>query len=140
MMALLVSSRATCARRQVGCVLVDRRNHVLSTGYNGVTSGSRHCRGGTPCPGADCAPGQGLHLCEAIHAEENALIQCRDINAIYTAYVTASPCIHCTRKLLNTSCQRVVFLDEYPHPQAQEEWLERGRQWICILQQTDSAI
>ena len=38
-MAVLVAARGTCARRNVGCVLVDSRNHVLATGYNGVIFG-----------------------------------------------------------------------------------------------------
>lgn len=32
-MARLASGRSTCVRRSVGCVLVDRRNHVMATGY-----------------------------------------------------------------------------------------------------------
>ena len=34
-----VSSRATCIRRAVGCVLVDEHGEILATGYNGVASG-----------------------------------------------------------------------------------------------------
>ena len=38
-----VSQRGTCARRKVGCVLVDSANHIVATGYNGVPSGFIHC-------------------------------------------------------------------------------------------------
>jgi deoxycytidylate deaminase len=31
-MAFLVSERATCARRKVGCVIVNSKNHVVATG------------------------------------------------------------------------------------------------------------
>jgi dCMP deaminase len=127
--ARLVAQRATCHRRQVGCVLVNSRNHVLATGYNGVASGQPHCID-RPCPGAHCASGTGLHLCQAIHAEANALIQCADIGAISTAYVTASPCISCLRLLLNTSCRTIVFAEEYPHPESRDLWVGDGRQWI----------
>ena len=32
--AKTVAQRATCPRRQVGCVLVNSRNHIVATGYN----------------------------------------------------------------------------------------------------------
>jgi dCMP deaminase len=38
-----LSRQSTCLRRAVGCVLVDGRGHVLSTGWNGVVSGQKHC-------------------------------------------------------------------------------------------------
>ena len=38
-MAYLVSERGTCARRKVGCVFVNKRNHVIATGYNGFPIG-----------------------------------------------------------------------------------------------------
>lgn len=116
-MAKLVAQRATCARRAVGCVLVNLQGHVLATGYNGVCRGEIHCTD-VPCPGAQQPSGQGLHLCQAIHAEQNALLQCRDINEIHAAYCTASPCIQCMRLLANTSVQRIVFLEEYPHAES----------------------
>lgn len=126
--AMLAASRATCSRRAVGCVLVNRLNHIIATGYNGVPRGMVHC-GTLKCPGANAAPGQSLDGCMATHAEQNALLQCRNVEEIDTAYVTASPCITCTKLLLNTSCQNIVFLEEYPHPSARNLWLEAGRTW-----------
>lgn len=133
-LAELVSLRGTCARRQVGCVLVDHNNFVLATGYNGVAKGVKHCTD-NPCPGANQPSGQGLHLCEATHAEANALIQCRDINAIHTAYVTASPCIQCTRLLMSTSCKRVVFAEVYPHSESERLWksTDMHRVWNHVI-------
>lgn len=84
---------------------------------------------GHACEGAHAPSGQSLDACQAIHAEQNAMLQCRDVYAIHTAYVTASPCITCCKLLLNTSCQRVVFLEEYPHAAAKELWLSAGRRW-----------
>lgn len=123
------ATRGTCARRKVGAVLVDAYNQILSTGYNGVASGLPHCID-EPCPGAGCKSGEGLHLCQALHAEANALIQCKDIRAIRCCYSTASPCIHCLRMLLNTSCEYIIFNEEYPHPESKQLWLSQGRKWI----------
>lgn len=130
-MAALVAQRGTCARRQVGCVLVDRNNHVLSTGYNGVCRGAIHCVD-HPCAGAHAPSGQALHLCEAIHAEENALIQCRDIDSIWTVYSTASPCVLCMRKLVGTGVQRIVFSQEYHHHESEDLALDRNIEWVHL--------
>jgi len=130
--ARLVAQRATCSRRQVGCVLVDWQNHVLATGYNGVPKGIPHCID-EPCPGAHCASGTGLNLCQAIHAEQNALLQCYDVSKITTAYVTASPCVTCLRMLLNTTCQKIVFAEEYPHHESKDMWLASNREWVHHL-------
>ncbi len=128
-MAELVATRGTCARRAVGCVLTNIRGHVLATGFNGVASGLEHCTD-KPCPGAKCASGEGLELCEAIHAEQNALLQCHDVQTIEACYCTTAPCITCTKLLLNTSCQVIWFLEDYPQAAAAKKlWISAGRIW-----------
>ena len=138
-MAKLTATRSTCLRRQVGCVLLNARGHVLATGYNGVAAGLPHCNElghdvtfPHACSGASAPSGTNLDGCQAIHAEQNALLQCRDVYSIDTCYVTASPCMTCTKLLLNTSCQRIVFLEEYPHAAAKDLWTSSGRQWIQL--------
>jgi dCMP deaminase len=128
-MAMTAATRGTCARRRVGCILVNERGHVLATGYNGVASGIPHCID-RPCPGAHQESGSGLELCEALHAEQNALLQCRDCWDIHTCYTTVSPCITCLKLLLNTSCKRIVFAEEYPH--SHHLWLKSGREWVQL--------
>ena len=152
-LALLTAQRTTCCRRQAGCVLLNSRGHVLATGYNGVAAGLPHCNHvehvecatvGEPepklvktfphaCAGAWSPSGTNLDACQAIHAEQNALLQCRDIYQIHTAYVTASPCVTCCKLLLNTSCERIVFVEEYPHSAAKELWEGAGRLWEQLL-------
>lgn len=137
-LAQVTARRSTCCRRQVGCVLLNAHGHVLSTGYNGVAAGQPHCNYHDPycpeglpfaCEGAHAVSGTQLDKCQAIHAEQNALLQCKNVYEIHTAYVTTSPCMTCTKLLLNTSCQRIVYLEEYPHSQAQELWTLSGRSW-----------
>lgn len=79
------------------------------------------------CSSADAPSGEGLDKCEAIHAEQNALLQCRDAWAIHTCYVTTFPCMTCLKLLLNTSCSRIVYVENYAHPDAQRLWRESGR-------------
>jgi len=136
-MARLVATRTTCLRRAVGCVLVNARGHVLSTGVNGVAVGMPHCNQADPfdptgypnaCIGAQLLSGVGHDQCGAIHAEQNALLQCRDVWTIDTCYVTTFPCVTCAKLLLNTSCSRIVYADDHPmRPMAEELWLSAGR-------------
>lgn len=140
-LAQVTAQRATCCRRKVGAVLLNDRGHVLATGYNGVAAGLPHCNHHDPfhetglphaCAGAHARSGTNLDACQAIHAEQNALLQCRDVYSIHTAYVTASPCVTCVKLLLNTGCQRIVFLEEYPHGESKKIWTGSGRSWEQI--------
>lgn len=119
--ALIASRRSTCKRREVGCVLVNKDHHIIAIGYNGVPRNRTHCTD-EPCPGAALKSGTGLDLCEAVHAEQNALLQCNP-QEVDVAYVTASPCVHCVKMLLNTPCHRISFIEEYPHPVAKQLWM-----------------
>lgn len=138
-MVMVTAKRSTCVRRSVGAVLLNSRGHVLATGFNGVAAGQRHCNQhdqfhetGYPhaCPGAWAKSGTNLDGCHAIHAEQNALLQCRDVYAIETCYVTASPCMTCAKLLLNTTCQRIAFMEEYPgSDDVKALWTGSGRVW-----------
>ena len=110
--AELVSKRATCPRRQVGCVIVNSHNHIIATGYNGVPSKMAHCTD-TPCGGQNHKSGEGLDSCMATHAEQNALLQCPDIHQIDTIYVTTAPCNTCAKLIANTSCKTLIYKSGY---------------------------
>ena len=87
------------------------------------------------CPGAGAPSGTDLDACEAIHAEANALLQCRNVWEIHTCYVTVSPCVSCVKLLLNPSTERIVFRAPYTHDEAARKlW---GRDWKCIPKEDD---
>ena len=112
--AQLASSRATCARRKVGCVLVNSKNHIVSVGYNGVPSKFPHCTDEIPCKGADAPSGTALDDCLAVHAEVNAFLHLTSQDAV-TAYLTVCPCISCTKMICNSTIRRVVAIEWYAH-------------------------
>lgn len=126
-LASVIAIRTTCIRRGVGCVVTNSKGHILGTGYNGVAAGLPHCNEGCPCTGHDLPPGQ--DKCEAVHAEVNAILQCPDVWDIDTVYVTLSPCIRCTKMLMNTSCKRIVFLNSHLGATGKELWEKTGRTW-----------
>lgn len=129
--ASVVSTRSTCARRAVGAVIVDRDNRILSTGYNGVPHGVLHCIS-IPCKGAHAPSGQGLDVCQALHAEQNAIARLADVRAAHTMYCTTAPCIGCTKLISATPIERIVAGESYPLS-GQQFWTEVvGKVWEQI--------
>jgi dCMP deaminase len=115
--ARLVASRSTCLRRQVGAVLVKDKN-ILATGYNGTPSGITHCSEvGCLRQKLNIPSGERHELCRGLHAEQNAIIQAakHGVNiAEATLYCTNSPCIICSKMIINSGVRRIVYLEGYP--------------------------
>ena len=131
-LALLAATRCTCVRRRVGAVAVDHRGYEMALGWNGLPPKFPHCSEGHECEGARAPSGTNLDGCLATHAEANLLKKCADVWAIKTIYLTVSPCFNCTKELLGTSCERLVFLEEYSHSRSREIWQQSGRAWELV--------
>lgn len=125
-MAIILSKRSTCLDKQVGCIITNSRNEIIASGYNGAPRGYPHCidmgfckkkRTGNP------------NDCLSAHAEQNALLQCRVLEQIHSIYVTLSPCIVCTRIIMNTPCKRIIFMNEHKHSEAKNMWTGDWIQW-----------
>lgn len=129
-MAELAKERSTCISRQVGAVIVKDR-HVIATGYNGATKGSKHCdeKGGCIRKKMGIPSGERMDICSAVHAEQNAIIQ-----AAYTGvstkdatmYVTVSPCFTCAKMIVNAGIVKVVTAGDYPDDRTKELFKEVG--------------
>jgi len=130
-MAQILAKRSTCSRRNVGTIFINKHNHIVASGYNGVATGLPHCIDSN-CSGSTSPSGKSLELCEAIHAEQNALMQCKDIFDIDAVFVTTAPCAHCIKMLMNTSAKDIYYIDDYPHSEAAKKlWLasDSNRNW-----------
>ena len=129
-MAELASKRSTCLRRQVGAVIV-RDNQVLATGYTGAPKGLPNCCDLEKCLRQEMGipSGERQELCRAVHAENNAITQCA-VNGVSckggTLYVTASPCIMCTKQLINAGIVRIVAKEMYPENMGRKMLEESG--------------
>jgi dCMP deaminase len=124
-----VAGRATCARRQIGAVLVkDKR--ILATGYNGAPAGLAHCdEVGCLREQRGIPSGTQHELCRGIHAEQNAVIQAaRHGIAIdgATVYCTHQPCVLCAKILINAGVTDIVYRESYPDALATEMLAEAG--------------
>ncbi len=114
--AHVVARRGNCCRRQIAAVIVrDRR--IISTGYNGTPRGIPNCfEGGCPRCASDVASGENLGECICAHAEENAIVQAAFHGISVhggTLYCTMSPCLICTKMIINAGLAAVVYEDEY---------------------------
>ena len=102
--ALLISKRSTCTRRQVGAIAV-KDNRTIASGYNGVL------------PGWD--PSTGLDEegnSKTVHAEANLIAYSAKQGIALegsTIYLTLSPCEKCAELLIQSGIKEVVFLEQY---------------------------
>lgn len=115
-----VSKRAKCRRRQVGAVLVDGQNRIVSTGYAGFPANTPgDCLTGA-CPRALTAQGDippnspyddpnSAGYCPSIHAELNAIIYARKETQGTTVYITDAPCPNCQKHLAGAGVARAVW-------------------------------
>ena len=103
-MAQIWSENSYCVRRKVGALLV-RDNMIISDGFNGTPSGFPNV-----CEEND------ITFPYVLHAEANAITKvARSNNSSEgaTLYVTASPCMECSKLIIQSGIKRVVFSDLY---------------------------
>lgn len=115
--AKVTSLRSNCIKRKVAAVIV-RDKRVISTGYNGTPRGVKNCsEGGCPRCMSFAASGVGLSECLCSHAEENAIVQAAYHGASLkdaSLYTTFSPCLICTKMILNSGIKEVIYNANYP--------------------------
>ena len=122
--AKVVSTRSTCLRRRYGAVIV-KDNVIVSTGYNGAPRGSANCvdRGICRRKELNVPAGERYELCEAVHAEQNAIIngspdRMKDGSIYIAGYEEDSsaaegkPCLLCKRMIRNAQIRQVVYLSK----------------------------
>ncbi len=104
-MAGIWAKNSYCKRRQVGALLV-KDKMIISDGYNGTPSGFENI----------CEDENGVTKPYVLHAEANAITKvAKSGNSSQgaTLYVTASPCLECSKLIIQSGIKRVVYKDEY---------------------------
>ncbi|MGB9772858.1 MAG: deoxycytidylate deaminase [Bacteroidota bacterium] len=115
--ASVVAERSTCNRAKVGAVIVKDRT-ILATGYNGAPAGLPHCTEVGCLIYISRGPdGEEEENCyRAIHAEINAIVQAAKHGVSIDGadiYVTASPCYHCLKTLINAGIKNIYYGEPY---------------------------
>lgn len=104
-MAAIWAENSYCVRRKVGCLVVkDKR--IISDGFNGTPSGFENV----------CEDENNVTKPYVLHAEANAITKlARSSNNSdgATLYVTDSPCIECSKLIIQSGIKRVVYARKY---------------------------
>ncbi len=104
-MAAVWAKNSYCKRRQVGALIVKDRM-IISDGYNGTPAGFENI----------CEDENGITKPYVLHAEANAISKVAksgNSSEGSTLYVTASPCLECSKLIIQAGIKRVVYRDEY---------------------------
>lgn len=104
-MAAIWAENSYCKRRQVGCLLV-KDKMIISDGYNGTPTGFEN----------DCETEDNRSKAYVLHAEANAITKvAKSSNSSEgsTLYVTDSPCIECSKLIIQAGIRRVIYAREY---------------------------
>lgn len=104
-MARIWAENSYCQRRKVGALVV-KNKMIISDGYNGTPSGFDNV----------CEDSANITLPYVLHAEANAITKlARSSNNSEgaTLYVTASPCIECSKLIIQAGIKRVVYGEHY---------------------------
>ncbi|RLD57821.1 MAG: CMP deaminase [Bacteroidetes bacterium] len=104
-MAQTWAQNSYCERRKVGALLV-KNKMIISDGYNGTPQGFENI----------CEDKNNNTKAYVLHAEANAITKVAKSNNSSegaTLYVTTSPCIECSKLIIQAGIKRVVFCDKY---------------------------
>ena len=103
-MTQIWAENSYCRRRQVGALLV-KDKMIISDGYNGTPAGFENV-----CEEDDHSKPY------VLHAEANAITKVARSNNSSdgaTLYVTTSPCMECSKLIIQAGIRRVVFGEYY---------------------------
>ena len=104
-MATIWASNSYCERRKVGALIV-KEKMIISDGYNGTPAGFENI----------CEDEDNHTKAYVLHAEANALTKVAKSNNSSqdaTLYVTSSPCMECSKLIIQSGIKRVVYSEEY---------------------------
>lgn len=104
-MATIWAENSYCQRRKVGALIV-KDQMIISDGYNGTPSGFENV----------CEDESGKTKPYVLHAEANAITKVSRSNNSSdgaTLYVTSSPCLECSKLIIQAGIKRVVYSENY---------------------------
>lgn len=104
-MAHIWAENSYCERRKVGCLVV-KNQRIISDGYNGTPSGFENI----------CEDENNVSKPYVLHAEANAitkLARSHNNSDGSTLYITDSPCIECSKLIIQAGIKRVVYTRKY---------------------------
>ncbi len=104
-MAHIWAENSYCERRKVGAIIV-KDKMIISDGYNGTPESFENI----------CEDENHITKPYVLHAEANAITKVAKSNNSSkdaTLYVTTSPCMECSKLIIQAGIKRVVFDEKY---------------------------
>ncbi|MCD4794787.1 MAG: dCMP deaminase family protein [Bacteroidales bacterium] len=104
-MAKIWAENSYCKRRKVGALIV-KDKMIISDGFNGTPAGFEN----------DCEEDKDTTKPYVLHAEANAITKVaksHNSSEGSTLYVTTSPCMECSKLIIQAGIKRVVFDEKY---------------------------
>ncbi len=104
-MAAIWAENSYCHRRRVGALIV-KDKMIISDGYNGTPAGFDNV----------CENEEGVTYPYVLHAEANAITKVaksHNSSEGATLYVTTSPCMECSKLIIQSGIRRVVYSELY---------------------------
>lgn len=109
----LLADLSPCARRHIGCVVVDpESNVILSEGYNGNLRGCATLCGGDSCAREFIDSGEKLEV-GCVHAEQNAIYNAARLGVSLVGslfIVNAEPCPVCAKAIVQVGARAVLCI------------------------------
>ena len=123
-MAAVWAENSYCRRRQVGALIV-KDKMIISDGYNGTPAGFENV----------CEDENNVTKPYVLHAEANAITKvARSNNSSEnsTLYITDSPCMECSKLIIQSGIRRVVYSNPYRNPEGIELLRRAGIELVYI--------
>jgi len=116
-----------CKRKKVGALIVKDRM-IISDGYNGTPSGFEN----------NCEDEEGKTNWFVLHAEANAILKIASSTQSCkgaTLYITMSPCKECSKLILQSGIEKVVYMAGYSDNSGLEFLKNSGIEILNITEQ-----
>jgi len=116
-----------CKRKKVGALIVKDRM-IISDGYNGTPSGFEN----------NCEDENGKTNWFVLHAEANAILKIASSTQSCkgaTLYITMSPCKECSKLILQSGIEKVVYMTGYSDDSGLEFLKNAGIKILNITEQ-----
>ncbi len=129
-LARIWAENSYCQRRKVGALIV-KEKMIISDGYNGTPAGFENV----------CEDETGKTKPYVLHAEANAITKVAKSNNSSegaTLYVTSSPCMECSKLIIQSGIRRVVYSDKYRNMEGLEI-LRRANIELVFLEPGENA-
>jgi dCMP deaminase len=97
----VIRLRSDDEETQIGCIIADNKNRIISAGYNGTPRGTDFPK---------TRPEKYPYM---VHAEQNAIITaCRDLSGDKIYVLSMLPCAECARLICQTGIKEVIVVNE----------------------------